>query len=346
MSFDLGFLVFLNYTRHADAARSLRDGIELYEHAESIGFDSGWVRVHHGVQTLTSPFPFFAAVAQRTTRIRLATAVIPVGFEHPLRFAEAAATTDLLADGRLELGLSSGIPDGNDPAAKRAITRQRLDEIQAALAGAAEAAEETSNRTGDEHLPGGPVRAHSGDDVALPYAPGLTERLWYGAGSIESALDAARRGLHLVLSTIGSDTGHASLGHQQAEIVAAYRAEFAAHHPGRVSRVAISRSILPIVDADDESAFGGHAAYYASLVDATGHYTDGSGFDGLSTPLYSGEPARIVDELAADPALALADELLLTPISELSTAQKKHVFAAVAEHVAPGLGRRSPVRGR
>jgi alkanesulfonate monooxygenase SsuD/methylene tetrahydromethanopterin reductase-like flavin-dependent oxidoreductase (luciferase family) len=51
-----------------------------------------------------------AAAAQRTIRIELGTAVIPLGWENPLRLAEDLATVDILAGGRLHPGVSVGPP--------------------------------------------------------------------------------------------------------------------------------------------------------------------------------------------------------------------------------------------
>lgn len=56
------------------------------------------------------------------------------------------------------------------------------------------------------------------------------------------------------------------------------------------------------------------------------------------SPLYSGSAERIVESLSADPSLALADTVLVTPLTELEAAQKETVFAKVATEVAPGLG--------
>lgn len=349
MSIDLGFLVFLNYEKDDDTRRSLEDGLSLFEHAESLGYDSAGVRIHHGVRTLSSPFPFLTAAALRTERIRLATGIIPIGWEDPLRFAEDAATTDLLSGGRLDLGLSSGfITPSADPRDRARLVEERLSGIIAAVRG--DALGDAPFRARD--VPVAPV-VGDGDVVPLPHGPygsapeqlhafprsrGLEHRLGYGAGSLASALRAGRLGLNLVLSTIHSEAIGATLGHTQAELIRRYRDEFADHHPDRVPRVALGRSILPILDDEDRREFDGLKDFYDRLVTDDGRYTDGSRPAGQASPLYAGAPDEIVERLRDDPSLALIDELVLTPLTELSVAQKRRVLTSVAQHVAPGLG--------
>src|SRR5580692_3186958 len=90
------------------AQRGLRDGIALFQAAERLGYQSGWAYQRHFDNYLSSPLPFFAAVGQHTESITLGSAVIPMRYQDPILLAEAAATTDLLVGGRLNLTLSSG----------------------------------------------------------------------------------------------------------------------------------------------------------------------------------------------------------------------------------------------
>lgn len=78
--------------------------------AEQLGFASVWVSEHHATEDgyLPAVFPFLAAVAARTTTLRLGTAVMLAPFQHPLRFAEDAAFVDQMSGGRLDLGLALG----------------------------------------------------------------------------------------------------------------------------------------------------------------------------------------------------------------------------------------------
>src|SRR6478752_2913271 len=90
---------------------ALRQTVELAEAAEEIGIDGAFVRVHHWARQLSAPFPLLAAIGVRTSRIEIGTGVIDMRNENPLYMAEDAAVADLLAGGRLQLGISRGSPE-------------------------------------------------------------------------------------------------------------------------------------------------------------------------------------------------------------------------------------------
>jgi alkanesulfonate monooxygenase SsuD/methylene tetrahydromethanopterin reductase-like flavin-dependent oxidoreductase (luciferase family) len=124
-----------------EQAAVYRETLDLFTRAEELGFDGAWVRSYKFRRTggtpgfsfpggLPSPFPFLGALAARTSRIRLGTAVVPLPLENVVRVAEDAAVLDALSAGRLELGVSNGgqpaiaaalgIGLDPDPAAKKA----------------------------------------------------------------------------------------------------------------------------------------------------------------------------------------------------------------------------------
>src|ERR1700679_2055473 len=107
---QLGFLNNVPFSEFAPGgmARGLKNGVELFRIAEELGYDSGWVRNRHFDNYLASPLTLLTAAAQRTSNIRLGTAIIPVGYEDPIRLAEDAAVADLLSDQRIELGIATG----------------------------------------------------------------------------------------------------------------------------------------------------------------------------------------------------------------------------------------------
>src|SRR6266699_3878955 len=79
--------------------------------AEELGLAAVWGSEHHAVEDghLSQQLPFLAAVAARTSRIRLGTGVLLLPLYRPRDVAEQAGVVDLIAGGRLVLGLGSGM---------------------------------------------------------------------------------------------------------------------------------------------------------------------------------------------------------------------------------------------
>jgi alkanesulfonate monooxygenase SsuD/methylene tetrahydromethanopterin reductase-like flavin-dependent oxidoreductase (luciferase family) len=110
----IGFLSFGHWSpqsRTRSAADALLETIDLAQAAEQLGADGAYVRVHHFARQLASPFPLLAAIGARTKRIEIGTAVIDMRYENPLYMAEDAGAADLIAGGRLQLGISRGSPE-------------------------------------------------------------------------------------------------------------------------------------------------------------------------------------------------------------------------------------------
>lgn len=84
--------------------------LEACQEAERLGASSVWFSEHHLFDDdyLASPLTFAAAVAARTTRVRIGTAIVIAPLHHPAELAEQSAVIDLLSDGRLDLGLGTG----------------------------------------------------------------------------------------------------------------------------------------------------------------------------------------------------------------------------------------------
>src|SRR6187455_702095 len=113
---SIGFLSFGHWSPSSQsqtrsASDALLQSIDLAVAAEELGADGAYFRVHHFARQLGSPFPLLAAVGAKTSRIEIGTAVIDMRYENPLYMAEDAGAADLLAGGRLQLGLSRGSPE-------------------------------------------------------------------------------------------------------------------------------------------------------------------------------------------------------------------------------------------
>ncbi|BDZ50526.1 alkanal monooxygenase [Frondihabitans sucicola] len=310
----------------------------MFERAEELGYDVGWIRVRHFEEFPSSPLTLLSAIAQHTRTIRLGTGVIPLRYEDPIRLAEDAATVDLLSDGRLELGLSTGIPQfapifdpvfGESERSFGEESQYRMARLRAAIAG------ETVANSGAGYMS---IRAET-DLIVRPHAPGLADRIWYGAGSLASAIRTGTQGLDLHVSTLNSEETGDTFSLGQAKQLRAYRKAFAESPAAAVRepRVAAGRVILPLLSTADEEAYAGFIRGYAERMHDDGRPHDPSvaiRFDRV----HAGEPARIVDELLADEALDEVTELTLTLPANGGAEAHLRTLEAVAEHVAPALG--------
>src|SRR5256885_6961966 len=112
----LGFLSFGHwsaspYSQVRSASDALIQSIELAEAVEDLGADGAYFRVHHFARQLGSPFPLLAAIGARTKTIEIGTAVIDMRYENPMYMVEDAGAADIIAGGRLQLGISRGSPE-------------------------------------------------------------------------------------------------------------------------------------------------------------------------------------------------------------------------------------------
>ena len=334
----IGFLSFGHYQPvQGSLVRTARDAllqtVELAVAAEELGIDGAYVRVHHFAPQLASPFPLLAAMAARTSSIELGTGVIDMRYENPLYMAEEAAATDLISGGRLQLGLSRGSPEtvirgyevfGYVPAeggSDADDARQRTAIFRAAIAGAG-IAEANPRMTG-----------HDGLLAIEPQSPELSERIWWGSGTRETAKWTGEQGMNLMSSTLLTEDTGVPFDELQAEQIVSYREAWASAGHDGTPRVSVSRSILPIVTDTDRHYFGLRAQ--ADSQDQVGRLDGGLARFGRS---YIGEPDVIAAELAQDAAIREADTLLITVPNQLGVDYNAQLLESIALHVAPAIG--------
>lgn len=333
---NIGFLSFGHWSKAPgskvrDAGESIRDTVRLAEAAEDAGMDGAWIRVHHYEQNLSSPFPLLAAMGARTSRIDLGTGVINMRYENPLYMAEAAATADLISNGRLQLGVSRGSPEpaadgpgsfgyplpvGQTPAEDAA---ERIAQFREAITGVGIAA------------PGARAHLPAGHKLPIePQSPGLSERIWYGAGGVESARRVGALGMNLMSSTLVEGGTGEPLAVIQSRQIDAYREAWAqAGHEG-VPRVSISRSIMPIIDDESRAYFGTMLArdQMGANQDQVGHIDN---FVATFGKTYVGDLDKIEAELRDDQAVHSADTVLVALPSQLGVDFNHRTFAALKE---------------
>jgi alkanesulfonate monooxygenase SsuD/methylene tetrahydromethanopterin reductase-like flavin-dependent oxidoreductase (luciferase family) len=335
----IGFLSFGHWTPSSQsqtrsAADALLQSIDLAVAAEELGADGAYFRVHHFARQLASPFPLLAAVGAKTSRIEIGTAVIDMRYENPFYMAEDAGAADLIAGGRLQLGISRGSPEqvidgwryfGYQPAEGETdadMGRRHAEVFLDLLRG--EGFAQPNPRPMFPNPPG-LLRLE-------PYSDGLRDRIWWGAGSNATAIWAAKLGMNLQCSTLKNDETGEAFQVQQAAQIRAYRAAWKEAGHAREPRVSVSRSIFALMDDRDRGYFG------------RGREEDDQiGFIDEKTRAifgrsYAAEPDVLIEQLRMDEAIAEADTLLLTVPNQLGVAYNAHVIEAILTHVAPALG--------
>ena len=322
--FRLGFLTHLEGagTPH----QIYQNALELFVAADELGFDVFWIAQHHftgHVGRMPAPFPFLAAAAERTKRLRLGTSIIILPLETPLRVAEDAAVVDTLSNGRLELGIGSGSDFHEfeafdvDPETRFVRTTEGFQLLKRAFQG---------EQLGDhgQHL--------------FPPAPTLVNRLWQSAGSERGAEFVARNGAGMLLPRAagGIDQETDALQLQAAERY------FEVWQEDEAPRLGLSRSIY--LGADQQSVL--NEIGDGMMRDVGGRIRKGSLPAGLPLEEYCrvmhlsyGHPEQVASMLRADQVLPHSTDLILQfspcfpPLD-----QALQMLEQTATQVAPALG--------
>jgi alkanesulfonate monooxygenase SsuD/methylene tetrahydromethanopterin reductase-like flavin-dependent oxidoreductase (luciferase family) len=327
----LGFLT-IGLFDEADPRRGHESTLEIIELGERLGFDSAWVRHRHLQYGISSPVAVLAAASQRTGRIELGTAVIPLGWENPLRLAEDLATVDLLSGGRLNPGVSVGPP-------------LHYDRVKEALYPDTADAEDFGHprvRRLLDFVRGEPATDFAGTEGfevfsrrVQPHAPGLGERLWYGGGSLGSARWAGEHRMNFLTSSVVKAEG-AVPPYDFAEIQLAHVRAFRAAHPdGEAARVSQGLVVIP-TDSADAAQRAKYEAYAAARAPRTTSPQGPAGL--LFAPDLVGTSAEIAERLAAHAAFREVDEVAFALPFSFAHEDYVQILTDMATRLGPALG--------
>lgn len=320
------------FTRLLDkvpAQQRYRLATEQIQHAERLGFDSAWIAQHHFHEAeggLPAPLVFLAHVAAHTRTIRLGTAIITLPMENALRVAEDAAVLDLLAEGRLEIGLGSGgTPDSFLPFGlifdqRAAAFADNLHQLLGAWRG-------DSLAHPDNHL--------------YPAAPQLAHRVWIATFSAEGAARAGAAGHGLMLSRTQprpAEDPALPLDAIQNPIIDAYLDALPA---GIAPRILASRTAF----IADSAAYACRVAepgirQQAQQYRAAGHALRGESLDDLFAQFdaHVGDAVTVRASLAQDSVLPRVTDISFQVHSvEPSPADTLRSIELIAEQLAPWL---------
>ncbi|WP_239954566.1 LLM class flavin-dependent oxidoreductase [Pantoea sp. Z09] len=328
----ISFLTPGNYSDNAPL-QGLEQTLQLFELGEQLGFNGAWVRQRHLEHGVSSASTFLAAATQRTRQIELGSAVIQMGYESPFRLAEDLATVDILARGRLNVGLSAGAPNHleligasvwGEAWQQQDFSYQRVLSLRDNLSG---------RLFGDDntviHSPGNTQRPR-----VQPFSAGLVDRLWYGGGSLRSARWAGSNGFNLLTGNLTSGEETDDFYQAQLAQIQLYRENLVASGQ-RQARIALGRVIIPTDSADATTR-----RHYQQF--AASRYQRTLAPQGPRRTLFSqdivGSAEQILERLLHDPVLPLVNELRIELPYELRYAEYSQIISDFATLIAPELG--------
>ena len=324
----LGFLTIGLFDEH-DPRPGHESLLEVIALGEELGFDSAWVRHRHYQYGVSSPVAVLAAATQRTSRIELGTAVIPLGWENPVRLAEDLATVDILSGSRLNPGVSVGPPmrwddvkDALYPQTQDVedFTYGRVERLLAHLRG-----EASSRFSGVEGI-------ESFSDHVQPVSAGLASRVWYGGGSVRSAQWAGEQGLNFLTSNVVRAVEGETFQETQLSHLRAFRA---AHPLGDAARVSQGLVVIPTDSATTDQ----RERYEAYVAARTPRTASPQGPAGLYFARdIVGTSEQIAETLYADPAFREVDEVAFALPFTFGHEDYVQILTDLATSLGPVLG--------
>ncbi|GAA2738359.1 LLM class flavin-dependent oxidoreductase [Actinocorallia aurantiaca] len=324
----LGFLT-IGLFDGEDPRRGHESTLELIELGERLGFDSAWVRHRHLQYGISSPVAVLAAASQRTRRIELGTAVIPLGWENPLRLAEDLATVDVLSGGRLNPGVSVGPP-------------MRYDEVKDALYPDTSELEDFGYERVRRLLGfvrGEPATDFSGvegfevfSDRVQPHSPGLGRRMWYGGASLRSARWAGEHGMNFLTSSVVKAEESEDFADIQLSHIRAFRDR---HPDGDRARVSQGLVVIPTDSASPEQ----RARYREYALKRTPRTAAPQGPARMMfAPDLVGTSEELAERLYAHAAFCEVDEVAFALPFTFGHADYVQILTDLATGLGPALG--------
>ena len=243
LTVELGLDTFGDVTVDAEGrplshAQVIRDVIDEAVLADEVGVDFIGIGEHHRADfAVTAPEVVLAAIAGRTRRIRLGSAVTVLSSDDPVRVFQRFATLDAASDGRAEVILGRGSFTESFPLFGYPLDQyERLFEEKLELF----AAILVQDRTHEPLSWQGTTRPALAGQRVFPTTQSGQLKTWIGVGgSPESVVRAARYGLPLMLAIIGGDprrfAPYVDLYHRSLDRRGVPRLPIGVHSPGHVA---------------------------------------------------------------------------------------------------------------
>jgi probable LLM family oxidoreductase len=347
---ELGVYTFGELTEDAatgqrlSPAQRLRDLIEEVELADQVGLDVFGLGEHHRTDYVVSaPAVVLAAAAERTTRIRLSSAVTVLSSDDPVRVFQSFATLDLLSGGRAEImaGRGSFIESfplfGYDLDDYDTLFAEKLDLL-------------LKIRDGERVTWAGRHRAPLNDQPVYPRPVQEPLPVWIAVGGTpQSAVRAGAHGLPLALGIIGGQP------ERFAPLVSLYReaGSRAGHDPARL-KVGINTHAY-VADTSQQAVDEFFPAY-ARVMTRLGRErgwppTTRPQFEAMRAPrgaLAVGDPQEVIDKILFQYELFRHDRYLAQfSVGTMPHAQIMRSIELLGTRVAPviraEIARRTPV---
>jgi alkanesulfonate monooxygenase SsuD/methylene tetrahydromethanopterin reductase-like flavin-dependent oxidoreductase (luciferase family) len=324
----LGFLTIGLFDRQ-DPGPGHQATLAMIELGEELGFDAAWVRCRHLQYGISSPVALLAAASQRTSQIELGTAVIPLGWENPLRLAEDLATLDVLSGGRLNPGFSVGPPRDwdkvrpalyPDTADQQDFSYERVRRLLSFTAG--EPAADLPPTVGFEQF----------SSRVEPYSPGLRARMWYGGASLASARWAGENAVNLLTSSVVRAEESEDFAAVQLSHIRAFRAT---HPAGAAARVSQGLVVIP-TDSATSAQRAKYQAYAAARAPRTAAPNGPARM--MFAPDLVGDSDQVAATLYAHPAFREVTEVAFALPFTFEPEDYVQILTDMATRLGPALG--------